>query len=125
MDPLPSAMPPDASKLMTAVGHPLRRQILRVYLDESLQCASAGEMARATDEPIARVAYHLKTLAGCDVLRLVHGHDGSGAERSDDSDGEGAEDGGREVLPHAWALDVEGGWLRLMLDFWAQSDLAD
>jgi DNA-binding transcriptional ArsR family regulator len=105
-------MPPGTSDLISAVSHPLRRRILRIYLDESLPQASLGELARVTEEPVARVAYHLKTLAGCGLLRLVHGRDGE--------DGEG--DG--EDPPYSWALDVEPDWLGIVLDFWAQSDLA-
>ncbi|HEV2790227.1 MAG TPA: helix-turn-helix domain-containing protein [Solirubrobacterales bacterium] len=91
--------------MITAVCHPLRRRILRAYLDESLECASAGELAKAMDQGVGQVSYHLKTLARCDVLRLV---------RSETArEGEGAS--------YGWALDVEADWLRVLLDFWSES----
>lgn len=100
-------MPPGPSELKTAVSHPLRRQILRVYLERSPRPASALELARATDQQLARVTYHLRTLVDCGFLRAVDGWEANGA---------GAEH-------HRWVLDVESDWLLLMLDLWAQSDL--
>jgi DNA-binding transcriptional ArsR family regulator len=102
-------MPPGPSELITAVNHPLRRRLLRVFVDEARSAASASEMAQATGEPLARVAYHLKTLTGCGILRLVRRSDEDGVEKPF----------------YAWALAVDPQWLRLMLDFWAQSGLAD
>jgi DNA-binding transcriptional ArsR family regulator len=101
-------MPPGSSELKIAVNHPLRRQILRVYVDRSLESASAAELAQLTDQQLAKLAYHLRTLVGCGLLRPVGEGEGNGAG------------GGAETR---WALDVEGDWLRLMLDLWAQSDL--
>ncbi|HET7121119.1 MAG TPA: hypothetical protein VFI17_07705 [Solirubrobacterales bacterium] len=99
-------MPPGSSELKTAINHPLRRRILRAYLDRSLSSASAVEMAYLIDEQLATVAYHLKTLGGCQILRPV---------------GVGTGNGNAPGHPR-WALDVEEDWLRLMLDLWAQSD---
>ena len=96
-------MPPATPELITAVSHPLRRLILRAYLDEAVDCASAGELARAMDQEAGKVSYHLKTLARCELLRPVR-----------------SEGGGEEDL-YAWALDVEADWLRVVLDFWAES----
>jgi DNA-binding transcriptional ArsR family regulator len=92
-------MPPAAPELITAVSHPLRRRIIRAYLDDGLESTSAEELAGLLGEPISRAAYHLKTLARCDILRLVQGENGS----------------------YRWALNVEPGWLRVVLDFWAES----
>jgi hypothetical protein len=94
--------------LINAVSHPLRRQLLRVYIDEGLPSASATEMAAATNQPVARVSYHLRTLAHCQLLRPVPAPGENGA-------------GGRSPR---WALDVEAHWLGLMLDFWSQSGFA-
>lgn len=99
-------MPPGPSELITAVNHPLRRRILRLYLDEAVRDASLGELAQATGERAATVAYHLRTLVRCDILQPVQGGNGSG-----------------EVL-YGWALGGEGKWLRLVIDIWAQSDLS-
>jgi DNA-binding transcriptional ArsR family regulator len=93
---------------MSAVGHPLRRRIIRAYLDGSVECPSAGELAAAMDRRVGQVAYHLKTLARCDILRPVQS-------------GSGLEAGG----PHyGWALGVEADWLRLILEVWSESDVS-
>lgn len=92
---------------MSAVRHPLRRQILHTYLDGSVESPSADELAEALDQPVGQVAYHLKTLARCDILRPVQNGDREQAEE-----------------PHyGWALEVEADWLRLVLEVWAESDL--
>lgn len=91
---------------MTAVSHPLRRQILRAYLEEGLASASAADIARLTDQPVARVGYHMRTLAQCKLLRLValpREHWAGGRERR-------------------WVLDAEGDWVQLLLDIWAQTE---
>lgn len=106
-----SAMPPGPSELITAVNHPLRRRILRTYLDRSLTQASAAELAEAMNERPAKVSYHLNTLVRCAMLRPLSGENGTGH-------------GGAEPL-YGWALGEEGKWLRLVIDFWAQSDPSD
>jgi hypothetical protein len=93
-------MPPSSSDLISAVRHPL----LRVYLDDSLERASTSELASAVDQRLGPVAYHLKTLVRCAVLRPVRGDGGGGI--------------------YVWALDVEPDWLRLILDVWAESELS-
>jgi DNA-binding transcriptional ArsR family regulator len=100
-------MSPTSSELINAVGHPLRRRIIRAYLDEAVECPSAGELAGAMDQRAAQVAYHLKTLAKCDILRPVQSADGRAEE------------------PHyGWALGVEADWLRLILEVWSESDVS-
>ncbi|HEX6204385.1 MAG TPA: helix-turn-helix domain-containing protein [Solirubrobacterales bacterium] len=101
-------MPPTASELISAVNHPLRRWILFAYLDGSVECASAKELAEATGQRVGQVAYHLKTLARGDILRPVRQGDRSQAP----SDGYG------------WALGVEAEWLRLVLAVWAEADVS-
>jgi len=92
------SMPPTASKLISAVNHPLRRRILFAYLDGSFVCASAREVAAALDQRVGPVAYHLKTLADGEVLRPVQNH--------------------------GWTLGVEADWLRVVLEVWAESEVA-
>ena len=101
-------MPPTSSELISAVSHPLRRQILRAYVDGSVECASASELAQAMDRRGGQVAYHLKTLARGDILRPVPGADGQGAPGT----------------PYGWALGVEPEWLRLVLAVWAEADVS-
>jgi len=93
--------------MINAVVHPTRRRILRAYLDDSVECASASELAPALGQRVSQVAYHLKTLARCELLRLVR------------------DEGGRAGEPlYGWALDVEAEWLRLVLDVYAESGLS-
>jgi len=91
------AMPPDASKLINAVNHPLRRRILSAYLDGSVECPSAEEVAAVLDRRVGQVDYHLKTLAKGEVLRPAQG---------------------------GWALGVEPDWLRVVLAIWAEAEVA-
>lgn len=98
-------MPPTASELIQAVNHPLRRRILFAYLEESVECASATELAAATDQRVGQVAYHLKTLAKGDILRPVP---------------QGQSPGGG----YGWTLGVEAEWLRLVLAVWAEADVS-
>src|SRR6187200_1324408 len=97
-------MPPSTSELISAVRHPTRRRILRTYLDQPLDCVSARQLAPTIDQRVGQVDYHLKTLARCEILRLVRS------------------EGGREG-DYGWALDVEAEWLRLVLDV-LQSELS-
>lgn len=101
-------MPPTASELISAVSHPLRRQILLAYLEGSVECPTTIELAAAMDRRVSQVAYHLKTLAKGDILRPVQG-------------GEGRE---AEGVPCGWALGVDEEWLRLVLEVWAESDVS-
>jgi len=100
-------MPPSSSQLMSAVRHPLRRRILRAYLNGSVDCPSASQLAEAMNQRVGEVAYHLKALAQCDILRLVQNGDGEDPKE-----------------PHrGWTLDVEAEWLRVVLEVWAESDI--
>jgi DNA-binding transcriptional ArsR family regulator len=101
-------MPPTSSELISAVRHPLRRQILLAYVDGSVECASASELARAMDRRVGQVAYHLKTLARGEILRPARSAGGQEAE----------------ALPYGWVLGVEPEWLRLVLEVWAEVDVS-
>jgi DNA-binding transcriptional ArsR family regulator len=101
-------MPPTASELISAVNHPLRRRILFAFLDGSVECASAKELAEVTDQRVGQVAYHLKTLARGDILQPVRRGDRSRAPGED----------------YGWTLGVEAEWLRLVLAVWAEADVS-
>lgn len=105
---LPVTMPPTASELISAVNHPLRRRILFAYLDGSVECASATELAAVTDQRVGQVAYHLKTLAKGDILRPVRQEDQAQTEAE----------------TYGWTLGVEAEWLRLVLAVWAEADVS-
>lgn len=84
---------------MTAVKHPLRRQILRAYLDGSFASASADQLAAEMDQEVGRVAYHLKTLSRCDLLSPVEGSERLGSDHR-----------------YGFSPEVEPEWLRLVLE---------
>lgn len=101
-------MPPTSSELISAIRHPLRRRILFAYAEGHVECASASELAAAMDQRVGQVAYHLKTLAKGDILRPVQA--GGGQEPGE--------------AHYGWTLGVEAGWLRLVLEVWAESDVS-
>jgi len=55
-------------RLIKALGHPLRDRILQA-LNESV--ASPAQLARALDEPLGNVSYHVKILLECEAVELV------------------------------------------------------
>jgi DNA-binding transcriptional ArsR family regulator len=101
-------MPPTSSELISALSHPLRRQILSAYLDGAVECATASELAAAIDQRVGIVAYHLKTLARGEILRPVPGGGGAGAGEA----------------RYGWTLGVEPEWLRLVLEVWVEADVS-
>ncbi len=62
-------MAPDTPKLLTALNHPLRRRVLRAL--QARENASPVELARALDESLSSVSYHVTVLVDCKTLRLV------------------------------------------------------
>jgi DNA-binding transcriptional ArsR family regulator len=101
-------MPPTSAELISAVRHPLRRRILNAYVDGSVECASAKELAQVLDRRVGQVAYHLKTLARGEILRPVPSGDGQAAQGA----------------PYGWTLGVEPEWLRLVLEVWTEADVS-
>jgi DNA-binding transcriptional ArsR family regulator len=101
-------MPPTSSELISAVSHPLRRRILFAYLDGSVKCASARELAGVMDQQVGQVAYHLKTLAKGEILRPIQSAAGGEPERAH----------------YGWTLGVEAEWLRLVLEVWTDLDVS-
>ena len=66
-------MPGSKSKkndLFNALGHPMRRQILRTALDTS-DDISPSELAAKLQEDLSAVSYHVKVLSECDAIELV------------------------------------------------------
>lgn len=66
-------MPGSKSKkndLFNALGHPMRRQILRTTLDTS-DNISPRELAAKLQEDLSSVSYHVRVLAECDAIELV------------------------------------------------------
>jgi DNA-binding transcriptional ArsR family regulator len=98
-------MSPSSSELINAIGHPLRRRILRAYLEDSRGGASARELAEALGQRVGQVDYHLKTMARSEILRPVRRNGGDATD-------------GQQV----WALDIDAVWMELMLEVWGQAD---
>ena len=55
-------------RLIKALAHPLRERILQA-LNENV--ASPAQLARALDEPLGNVSYHVKILLECEAIELV------------------------------------------------------
>jgi DNA-binding transcriptional ArsR family regulator len=59
-----------ANDLFTALGHPLRRRVLRTMLAEE-GLISPRELADDLDEPLSALSYHVRVLAECNAAKLV------------------------------------------------------
>jgi DNA-binding transcriptional ArsR family regulator len=59
-----------ANDLFTALGHPLRRRILREMVGVSGE-TSPRQLATELDEPLSALSYHVRVLAECGAIRLV------------------------------------------------------
>jgi DNA-binding transcriptional ArsR family regulator len=64
--------PPDHPReenLLTALGHPLRREILRTMADG--KPVSPRELSEALHQPLSNVSYHVRVLVQSEALKLV------------------------------------------------------
>ena len=61
---------PKSNDLFTALGHPLRRQILRKMLEERGEI-SPRELAADLAEPLSALSYHVRVLAECEAVKLT------------------------------------------------------
>jgi DNA-binding transcriptional ArsR family regulator len=59
----------DDNNLLVALGHPLRRRILRLMAGE--ETISPREMSEALEAPLSNVSYHVRVLADCAAITLV------------------------------------------------------
>lgn len=73
-------MPPEMPELISALNHPLRRRILRAFLDGEFEAASSTQLAAAIGLPLGNIAYHVKTLAQQGLLELTRREKVRGAE---------------------------------------------
>jgi DNA-binding transcriptional ArsR family regulator len=60
----------DDDDLLVALRHPLRRRILRAMAGED--ALSPRELSARLRAPLSNVAYHIRVLADCAAVRLVH-----------------------------------------------------
>jgi DNA-binding transcriptional ArsR family regulator len=82
--------------LLAALGHPLRRRILRAMdCEETL---SPRELANDLNAPLSNVAYHVRVLADCAAVTLVHTQPTRGS------------------MQHFYSTAVEAPWARQILD---------
>lgn len=61
---------PKANDLFNALGHPMRRQILREMLDTREE-VSPRELAAKLCEQLSALSYHVRVLAECKAVELV------------------------------------------------------
>lgn len=59
----------DDNDLLVALRHPLRRQILRLMVDE--EAISPRQLSDRLDKPLSNVSYHMRVLADCAAVTLV------------------------------------------------------
>jgi len=60
---------PKEEKLLDALGHPLRRDILRAMADG--KPASPRELSEALSQPLSNVSYHVRVLVQSEAVTLV------------------------------------------------------
>jgi DNA-binding transcriptional ArsR family regulator len=96
---VPAVMPPidrpDEDNLLTALGHPLRRRILRLMADG--EAISPRELATALRQPLSNVSYHVRVLADCEAVTLVGTRPARGS------------------MQHFYRSNVEAPWARQVL----------
>jgi DNA-binding transcriptional ArsR family regulator len=61
---------PKGNDLFNALGHPMRRRILREMLDTSGE-VSPRELAAKLSEQLSALSYHVRVLAECRAIELV------------------------------------------------------
>jgi DNA-binding transcriptional ArsR family regulator len=57
------------NNLLAALGHPLRRQILRLMASE--EAISPRQLSVLLELPLSNVSYHVRVLSDCDAVALV------------------------------------------------------
>ncbi len=86
----------DENRLLAALGHPLRRRILRRIRDEVMM--SPRQLASEFELPVSNVAYHVRVLDDCGALTLVRVKPVRGA------------------IKHYYRSSVEAPWARHIVD---------
>jgi DNA-binding transcriptional ArsR family regulator len=62
---------PKGNDLFNALGHPMRRQILREMLDNGGGETSPRELAAKLSQQLSALSYHVRVLAECRAVELV------------------------------------------------------
>jgi DNA-binding transcriptional ArsR family regulator len=61
---------PKGNDLFNALGHPMRRRVLREMVDSGGE-ASPRELAAKLSEQLSALSYHVRVLAECGAIELV------------------------------------------------------
>lgn len=83
-------------KLLLALRHPLRREILRAMSDE--EATSPRELAKLLGYRLTNISYHVKVLARCGAVEPARSKDSRGTRR------------------HFYRWSLEEEWAQKMLD---------
>lgn len=86
---------PKKNDLFNALGHPMRRQILREMFDAS-EDISPRELATKLSEELSALSYHVRVLAECKAIELVNAEQIRGS----------IQHFYRPVVKAGWALDA-------------------
>lgn len=86
----------DENALLSALGSPLRRRVLRRMRD--VEMASPRELAQEFEVPLSTMAYHVRVLAGCGAITLVRVRPVRGA------------------IKHYYRSSLEPPWARQIID---------
>lgn len=86
----------DENALLSALGSPLRRQVLRRMRD--VEMISPRELAQEFELPLSTMAYHVRVLAGCGAITLVRVKPVRGA------------------IKHYYRSSLEPPWARQIID---------
>jgi len=86
----------DDNELLIALRHPLRRQILRTMA--TTDPISPRQISDELREPLSNVSYHVRVLADCGAVELVHTEPVRGSMQHFYS----------STIEEAWALAVLG-----------------
>lgn len=62
---------PDTQDLLAALGHPLRTEILKLFLRQGDDSLSPSDASRRLSESLSKVSYHFRALANRGVIDLV------------------------------------------------------
>jgi hypothetical protein len=64
---------PTTGKIKQAATHPLRRKVLRLYIERNLTSASISEIAEILEEETEPTRYHVEVLVEAEILMPLRG----------------------------------------------------
>ena len=93
----------DDNDLLLALGHPLRRRILRAMEREG-GAVSPRELSSALGAPLSNVSYHVRVLADCSAVTLVDTRPARGS------------------LQHFYSIAIDAPWAQYVLGQGGEED---